>query len=139
MLKKFFGLVFFSVIIIAFPLFGHELTRLDEFGTGDIDHPNFIINLYITKDCSVCSTQIAVLEKCVSKEKIAVFLEGPREEELRFYVKRKKIPYKSFLLTSKAKSSLKFGSVSPAITIRKKDSLNNLEGLQDCEKISRHL
>lgn len=125
-----------SITLISFPMMAHELARLDSFGIEEINKPNLLVNLYVTENCSVCQQQIDVIKKCVSTEKVAAFMEGVNEEKLRTYVKRKKIPFKTYLLNQDAKNDLVFGNASPSITIRAKGKLKNYVGLQSCDQIT---
>ncbi len=114
----------------------NELARLDSFGIEEINSPDLLVNLYITENCSVCQKQVAIIKDCVAIEKVAAFMEGPSEEKLRRYVKRKKLPFKTFHLTQNAKKDLGFGAASPSITLRGKGKTNNYVGLQTCDQIS---
>ena len=122
--------------LISFPLMAHELARLDSFGIEKINTPDLLVNLYLTENCSVCQQQVDVLKECVATERVAAFMLGLNEEKLRRYVKRKKIPFKTYLLNQAAKNDLGFGVASPSITIRARGKLKNYVGLQTCDQIT---
>lgn len=112
---KFIYLILLS-ISISLSCWSVELTRLDDFGTESIDS-KYPVNLFIAENCSVCHEQIEILKYCLGSSKVAVYIEGPSEERLRTYVKRKKIPFKTFHLNQDAKNLLNFKNKSPALTI----------------------
>ncbi len=62
-------------------------------------------------------------------------MDGKSEEKLRTYVRRKKIPFKTYLLNETAKKQLSFNEKSPALSFNIKGNFLTLEGLQDCDKI----
>lgn len=131
----FFFLTLF-LFMKPFPLVGQELSRLDSFQTEKINTSDLLINLFITENCTFCQHQIDVIKECIATERVAAFMEGPNEEKLRTYVRRKKIPFKTYLLNETTKNDLGFGIASPSITIRGKGSLKNFVGLQTCNQIS---
>lgn len=137
MIKKI--LLSFFLLILSFTGHAEILSRLDDFHTEDILRPNFLVHLYITENCSVCNKQIETLKGCMGPDKIAVYLEGTSEEKLRMYVRRKKIPFKTFHLTGSAKSLLKFGKESPSLSFKSGGLFKNLHGFQNCETISSYL
>jgi hypothetical protein len=122
---------------MSLPLLAQELARLDSFETEDISNPGYLVNLYLTENCSVCQQQIEVIQGCVVEEKVAAFIKGPNEEKLRTYVKRKKIPFKTYLLNEAAKNDLGFGDASPSISIKAVGKLKNYVGLQSCDQITK--
>ena len=129
----------FFLLLLSFTSHAEILSRLDDFHTENILKPNFLVHLYITENCSVCNKQIETLKGCMGPDKIAVYLEGTSEEKLRMYVRRKKIPFKTFHLTGSAKSLLKFGKESPSLSFKSEGLFKNLHGFQNCEKISSYL
>ena len=122
--------LFFSLNIPA-----HELIRLDQFGSEDIKKSNYLIYLYSTENCSVCAQQVEILKQGLNKDHVANFLEGQEEEKLRFYLKKKKIPFKTFHLDQTMKSFLKFGKESPSVSYKSQGMIKNVIGLQSCDKI----
>jgi hypothetical protein len=129
---------FLYLFVAVFPLslMAHELARLDSFGIESINTQELLVNLYMTKNCSVCQQQVETLKDCVAPERVGAFIDGENEEKLRNYIRRKKIPFKTYYLTSTAKTDLGFGSASPSLTVRTKGRLKNLLGLQSCEQIT---
>lgn len=136
MLGKIFYFFYLTLALISVPLMAHELARLDSFGIEEINTPDLLVNLYVTENCSVCQKQVDVIKECVTTERVAAFMEGINEEKLRTYVKRKKIPFKTYLLNETTKNDLGFGIVSPSVTIRAKGRLKNYVGLQTCNQIT---
>jgi hypothetical protein len=124
------------ISMMSFPSIAQELARLDNFGIEKINTPDLLVNLYVTENCSVCQQQVDVIKECVATDRVAAFMEGPNEEKLRTYVRRKKIPFKTYLLSETTKNDLGFGIASPSITIRAKGSLKNFVGLQTCNQIT---
>jgi len=136
MLGKIFYFFYLTLALISVPLMAHDLARLDSFSIEEINTPDLLVNLYVTENCSVCQKQVDVIKDCVATERVAAFMEGINEEKLRTYVKRKKIPFKTYLLNETTKKDLGFGIVSPSITIRAKGRLKNYVGLQTCNQIT---
>lgn len=130
-----FYFIYLITIFYESSSWANELIRLDRFAIEDVSQSELVVNLYITENCSVCQRQIDTIKDCISNDKIAVFIDGANEDKLRTYIKRKKIPFKTYYLTPKAKNLFGFGSVSPSITIKTKEKLKNLVGLQSCEQI----
>ncbi len=112
-----------------------ELTRLDSFGIEKISAQSTLVHLYVTENCSVCQQQVEVLKNCVAPESVVAFIDGGSEEKHRRYVRRKKLPFKTYLLNSAAKKELGFGTASPAVTIKAKGKLTTYEGLRSCDQI----
>lgn len=129
-------IILFVSLILTFRANGVELVRLDKPEVVDVRLSNFVAHLYITENCSVCSNQIKVLESCLTREKVVAYMDGNSEEKLRNYIKRKKIPFKTFYLTSEAKVKLGFGKLSPSLTFSFGDELKNVIGLKDCNQIN---
>lgn len=114
--------------------YAHESIRLDDFSSEDIKYQNYKAHLYITENCSVCASQIEILKSCFENVEVAAYISG-NEEKLRTYIKRKKLPFKTFLLTDEVKNDLKFGKASPSISFITKDGMKNIVGLQTCDQI----
>ena len=131
--------IFFALVsVLALPSRHSEaleLTRLDSFGVEAISAQSTLVHLYVTENCSVCQQQVEVLKDCVAPESVAAFIEGGSEEKLRNYVRRKKMPFKTYLLNSAAKQELGFGAASPSVTIKAKGKLTTYEGLRTCDQI----
>jgi hypothetical protein len=120
-------------------LFAQDLVRLDDFGSLNLKESGTKVHLYISENCSVCQSQIDVLKDCVPASKVHVYIEGKNEEKLRFYVKRKKVPFKTYLLTNPAKKYLGYKKASPAITYINQGKFKTIEGLQNCKQIQKQL
>jgi len=136
MLGNIFYFLSFTFSLISLPLMAHELARLDSFGIEKINTPELLVNLYVTENCTVCQQQVDVIKECISTERVAVFMEGTNEEKLRQYVKRKKLPFRTYFLNQDSKNELGFGVASPSITVRAKGRLKNYVGLQTCHQIT---
>ncbi len=121
------------------PLYGHELVRLDKIKVEDFDEIKHSIILFITEACSVCDRQVSVLKECSEKKDVVVFLEGHHEEKLRRTVARKKLPFKTYLLSESFKKKLGFTHVSPALRLKTSKGHVVLPGLQTCETIKSQL
>lgn len=124
------------VLMISSPALSEELNRLDDFGSQNVLKSDYLVHLYISENCSVCSKQIQTLKECINPDRVAAYLEGSKEERLRTYVKRKKIPFKTFHLTPSTKTILGFGKASPSISFNLEGKMKNIVGLQDCKQIS---
>ena len=136
MLGNIFYFLSLFVLLNSFPSMAQELARLDSFGIEKINTPDLLVNLYVTENCSVCQQQVDAIKECVATERVAAFMEGPNEEKLRTDVRRKNIPFKTYLLNETTKNDLGFGIASPSITIRAKGRLKNYIGLQTCNQIT---
>jgi len=124
-----------TFLLVSFSLKAEELIRLDNFGTSDSKNAGDLVHLYMTENCSVCKTQIEILRNCIQAERVSAYMGGKSEDKLRTYVRRKKIPFKTYLLNETAKKKLSFNGKSPALAFSYKGNFLTLEGLHDCDKI----
>lgn len=137
MQKMTFLIFFFLGISTAL---SRELVRLDEFESLDLSREKTRAFLYITKDCSICAKQISILKECELSSEVKVLIDGDSEEKLRFSVKRKKIPYKAYLLTKEFKEELKLENKSPQFILVKNDKTRaKLIGLKECDEVKLFL
>lgn len=122
--------------MISYPGKAMELNLLNDFGAVNVKKSDFLVHLFITENCSVCNKQIEILTECIASDKVAAYIEGTSEEKLRTYIKRKKIPFKTFHLNESAKKHFGFGKQSPSITLQFKEEMKKIVGLQDCDQIN---
>jgi len=116
-----------------------SLLRLDAFMIEDFPNNPQSVHLYISKNCSICHKQLAILKECsLGKGEVIVYMEG-RTEDLRFYIKRNKIPFKSFSLTAEIKKILRFSNISPSLSFKQDEGYKNLQGLQSCSHVKNSL
>jgi|GEM_PF-3564918 len=111
-----------------------KLIRLDKLKNESLDLNRIIVALLITENCSLCQSQLAILQKCVVKDRVAIFIEGDDEEKLRRVIKKKKINFPSYKLNPATKNIFSFDETTPTLSVKSGGVFKTHKGVLSCEE-----
>jgi len=113
-----------------------EFIRLDQPGFDQLNLKQQSLVILLSKGCSACQSQLEALSTCDFKAKHTyVLMSGSSEELLQKEVRRKKIPYPSYMLTETFKQTHHPTGATPALLWFNHDKVEKLIGVQTCEQI----
>jgi hypothetical protein len=125
-----------SLFFAAPALSQEKFIRLDQPGFDELNLKEQSLVILLSRGCSACQSQLEALASCDFKAKHTyVLMSGGSEELLQKEVRRKKIPYPSYLLTDAFKQTYHPTGATPALLWFNHDKVEKLIGVQTCEQI----
>lgn len=94
--------------------------------------------LIIEENCGYCLNQLSIMKNCLEEKDVIVFMENKfnsSEEKLKKMIRRKKIIYKTYILTEDLKKSYNFKGVTPMMWINKGLEKKSYTGVVSCEAL----
>ena len=112
------------------------LVRIDQNSIEEITPFSHKYELIIEDNCSYCLNQLSVLKECVDQNDVIVLIDNRsklNEEKLKRIVKRKKIPFKVYLLSEDLKKIYEYKSITPMMWITKPEEKKSYTGVVPCK------
>lgn len=133
-------IIFSLIIFLSYSgeLFSASLLRLDTVGIEEFMPYSNKYTLIIEDQCAYCQRQIEVFKECaLSPNEVIIFFSHPTADEnvLRRKVKKKNIPYKTYLLNAEIKKALEFKGVTPMMWITSDKDKKSFTGVVSCERL----
>ena len=117
-----------------------SLIRLDKYSIEEVTPFSHKYELIIEDNCAYCLNQLSILKECVDEKDVIVLLDNKAklsEEKLQRIVKRKKISFKTYILSEELKKIYDFKSITPMMWINKLEERKFFTGVVLCRELKR--
>jgi hypothetical protein len=117
-----------------------SLIRLDKYSIEEVTPFSHKYELIIEDNCAYCLNQLSILKECVDEKDVIVLLDNKAklsEEKLQRIVKRKKISFKTYILSEELKKIYEFKSITPMMWINKLEERKFFTGVVLCRELKR--
>ena len=117
-----------------------SLIRLDKYSIEEVTPFSHKYELIIEDNCAYCLNQLSILKECVDEKDVIVLLDNKAklsEEKLQRIVKRKKISFKTYILSEELKKIYEFKSITPMMWINKLEGKKSFTGVVLCRELKR--
>jgi hypothetical protein len=130
-------ILFFSFLLQLHAQSLEKFIRLDQPGFDQLNLKDQTLVILLSKGCSACQSQIEALATCDFKPRHTyVLMSGGSEELLQKEVRRKKIPYPSYMLSDAFKQMHHPTGATPALLWFNHEKVEKLIGVQTCEQVT---
>lgn len=129
------NLIFMVLISIAS---ADSLIRIDKNMVEEITPFSHKYELIIEDNCSFCLNQLAILKECVDEKDVVVLMDNRlklSEEKLQRIIKRKKITFKTYILSEELRKTYEFKSITPMMWINKLEGKKPYTGVVSCNQL----
>jgi hypothetical protein len=125
-----------SLFFTAPALSQEKFIRLDQPGFDQLNLKQQSLVILLSRGCSACQSQLETLATCDFKpQNTYVLMSGGSEELLQKEIRRKKIPYPSYMLSDQFKQAHHPTGATPALLWFNHEKVEKLIGVQSCEQI----
>lgn len=117
-----------------------SLIRIDKASIEEVTPFSHKYELIIEENCSHCMGQLEILKSCVDEKDVIVLMDNrtkKSEEKLQRIVRRKKIIFKTYILTEELSKIYEFKGITPFIRINKSDSHRSFTGVVNCDQLKK--
>lgn len=115
-----------------------SLIRVDKNMIEEITPFSHKYELIIEDNCSFCLNQLTILKDCVDEQDVIVFMDNRSklsEEKLQRIIKRKKITFKTYILSEELKKTYEYKSITPMMWINKLEEKKSYTGVVSCKQL----
>lgn len=128
------------LLIKLFFIFTHayadQVLRVDNNTVEDFTPFKHKYELIIEENCAHCLGQINILKSCVPDSEVVILLDNKSsksEEELKKILKKKRITYKTYVLSTSLKEAYAYKGITPTIWLTGKTTSKSYSGVASCE------
>ncbi|NOT79996.1 MAG: hypothetical protein HOP07_13460 [Bacteriovoracaceae bacterium] len=115
-----------------------SLIRIDKSMVEEIIPFSHKYELIIEDNCSFCLNQLSILKDCVDEKDVIVLMDNRSklsEEKLQRIIKRKKISFKTYILSEELKKTYEFKTITPMMWINKLEEKKSYTGVVSCKQL----
>lgn len=115
-----------------------SLIRIDKSKVEEITPFTHKYELIIEDNCAYCLNQLSILKECVDEKDVIVLMDNRSklsEDKLQRIIKRKKITFKTYILSEELKNIYEFKSITPMMWIVKDTEKKSYTGVVSCNQL----
>ena len=115
-----------------------SLVRIDKNTIEEITPFSYKYELVMEDNCTHCLHQLSIMKNCVDENDVIILLDNnskKSEEKLKRLIKRKKITYKTFILSEELRKVYEFKGITPLMWINKGEARQSFTGVLSCKQL----